>query len=193
MSSHGAKKCCGFIKRCLCYTLIGVAYGQRGDRCLDEIRIQSIDRSHSRPHVVPESSQRRDSPAPVGPPRCSDIENVSWRDMRPTIMNLLRYNFSDGLDIDVFTPNLPSRRRRLRQRRADDEVDLSYSIKCQFEKMCSIALIVGRHDLELEVVQFLDPDKTVAGDPREKCRCLRSGDGRSGASSPSRHRRTIYL
>ena len=74
--------------------------------------------------------------------------------MRSTITDFLRDDFSDSFDIDVFALNLSSHGRCVGQWSADDKVNLTYSIKCQFEKVRSITVIIGRHDLELEVVEF---------------------------------------
>jgi hypothetical protein len=109
VQSHGAKECRSIEEGRLGNRLIVVVYREGRDRRLDEIGIQSIYRSQRRLHVVPVSAQCRENPVPVGPTRCSYIEDVSRLDMRSTKMDLLRDDFSDGFDIDVFALNLSSR------------------------------------------------------------------------------------
>lgn len=103
MQSHGAKECCSIEEGRLGNRLIVVVYREGRDRRLNEIGIQSIHRSQRRLHVVPVSAQCRDNPVPVGPTRCSYIEDVSRLDMGSPKMDLLRDDFSDGFDIDIFT------------------------------------------------------------------------------------------
>lgn len=154
LRSNSAKKASGIIESRCSYAPILLFDSHGSNCCIDKVRVQPIHRTQRRRNVFSVHSQGIDYRPSVEPRGSGDIEDVSRLDVRPAKMDLLGDDLGNRFDIHIFTLDLSSCGRDLGQWWADNEIYFSDSIERQLEKAGPITLLVGRHNLELEVVQL---------------------------------------